>query len=71
MGGRIHVRIAFHYVPHRMTYLVETIAAAAALPFEEIDIVVDTNTERLKAELSGLPYAHAVKVWISSITRSS
>jgi hypothetical protein len=62
-GGRIHVRIAFHYVPHRLMYLLETMTAVAALPFEEIDIWVDTNSEELIPEIRRWPFPHNVKVW--------
>lgn len=63
LGESIHVRIAFHYVPHRLMYLVETIAAAAELPFGNVDIWIDTNTADLIPELERLPYALNVRVW--------
>jgi hypothetical protein len=62
-GGSIHVRIVFHYVPHRLPFLAETMAAAAGLPFDEVDLWIDTNTPDLIPEISRLPYAHKVQVW--------
>jgi len=50
VGGRIAVRIAFHYVPARLKYLVETVDAVRTWPFRDIDIFIDTNSE----EFAGL-----------------
>lgn len=63
MGKSIHVRIAFHYVPHRLMYLVEAITAAAELPFKSIDLWVDTNTPEVIPLLERLPQPVNVKVW--------
>lgn len=62
-GGRLHVRIAFHYVPWRLKYLIETMAAAQALPFEEIDLWIDTNTDQLSRETARLPGKYQIAVW--------
>jgi hypothetical protein len=62
-GGRLHVRIAFHYVPWRLKYLKETIEAVSALPFEHIDIWVDTNSEQLGKETARLPGEYRIAVW--------
>lgn len=62
-GGRLHVRIAFHYVPWRLKYLIETITAVSKLPFEEIDIWVDTNTQQLHQEAARIPGTYRIAVW--------
>lgn len=62
-GGRLHVRIVFHYTPWRLKYLIETMKAASELPFEEIDIWIDTNTPQLSDKLKDLPYRYRIKVW--------
>ncbi len=43
-GGRLAIRIAFHFVPSRLKYLTETVDAIRGFPFREIDIFVDTNS---------------------------
>ena len=42
--GRLKVNIAFHLKPTRLKYLLETLKQIRNLPFEEISIVVDTNS---------------------------
>lgn len=44
-GGRLLVHVAFHFAPNRLKYLFETVRALEELPFRDIDIVIDTNTE--------------------------
>ena len=70
-GGRVHVRIAFHYVPWRLKYLIETVEAASRLPFEEIDIWIDTNTSQLKREAARIPESSRLLSGTSWITLSN
>lgn len=62
-GGRLHARVAFHYVPWRLKYLVEVVTALQALPFEHIEICIDTNSEQLQRVASRLPEPFQIVVW--------
>lgn len=44
LTGRLKVNIAFHLKHTRIKYLIETLKQIRGLPFEEISVVVDTNS---------------------------
>jgi hypothetical protein len=60
---RLLVHVAFHFVPDRTKYLREAVAQLAALPFGQVDVVVDTNADDALPQISALPGVKKVNVW--------
>lgn len=63
IGGRLAVRIAFHYVPARLKYLKETVDAIRAFPFREIDVFIDTNSHEFAARVDQYAPGATACVW--------
>ncbi len=64
LPGRLKVNIAFHFKHTRLKYLLETVKQLRKLPFEEIEITVDTNSSETLDLLQFFDVEAAVRVFV-------